>query len=268
MPIERVNVSLRRHGRHAVRPADHRRAARRRRWARPSSGAVDDIREQLIDARRRAARGCRVRHRGRRRRRPGARRAVACAQRLGGGAAHAQPATSSGKGTFQAQGGLDPETGQGMRLGPLAPGGRCGGGGGGPRDRPRPIAPLRGRGLLGSHDQRGPGRAADRGQRRVRSRPGAVRGDALRQRPAAERQPRRLHDRQHRGHARAARHHGPREPRARRDPRHRRDRACRRSCRRSATPSTARLASASAICPSPPRRCCAASAKPNRNASR
>ena len=35
--------------------------------------------------------------------------------------------------------------------------------------------------------------------------PGAVRGDGLRRRPAPERQPRRLHDREHRGHAQGAR---------------------------------------------------------------
>ena len=84
----------------------------------------------------------------------------------------------------------------------------------GPRDRPghrlRPLAPGGGaaevevdletgrvrapplprRRLRRPGRQPGPGRAPDRGQRRLRPRPGAVRGADLRRRPAPEREPR------------------------------------------------------------------------------
>ena len=170
-----------------------------------------------------------------------------------------RPARRSGR-----EGGLDPETGPGDRLRPLAPGRRRGRGRGRPRDRQGRDPALPRRRLRRPDHQPRPGRAADRGQRRLRGRPGAVRGDGLRRRPAPERQPRRLHDREHRGHARGPEHRRPRAPRGRRDPRDRRDVAARRSCRRSATPSIARRASGSRTCRSPPRRSCAACARPRR----
>jgi len=128
-----------------------------------------------------------------------------------------------GSGTFQDPGRPGPRDRPGDRQRPLAPGGRRRRGRGGPGDRPGGAAPLpRGRVRRQDH-QPGPGRAADRGERRLRGRPGAVRGDGLRPRPAPERQPRRLHDRQHQGHAGPARPDHPGAPGADRDPRDRRD---------------------------------------------
>ena len=140
--------------------------------------------------------------------------------------ARGQPARR--RAVFATEGGLDPETGQG--IGSVhwhqAAGaaevevdletGRV------------EVLALPRRRLRRPDRQPGPGRAPDRGQHRLRPRPGAVRGDGLRRRPAPERQPRRLHDREHRGHARRARPRRPGAPRGERDPRHRRDRRCRR----------------------------------------
>ena len=113
-----------------------------------------------------------------------------------------------GQGKFVTHGGLDPETGQGratvhwhqaaaaaevevdLETGHVK------------------LLRYEARGLLGPDDQPRPGRAPGGGQPRIRPGPGAVRGDALRQRAAPERQPGRLHGRELRGHAARPRDHG------------------------------------------------------------